>query len=94
MRQGQRFKARLNERPSGQIHCSLLLQQNGSLSTPPGSNLRACRPLISHVFRAARFNEAELDPRQQLTSEPSLLVTERAKIAFCHFVNRRPGTRN
>jgi hypothetical protein len=28
MRQGQRFKARLNERPSGQIHCSQLLQQN------------------------------------------------------------------
>ncbi|WP_247456491.1 hypothetical protein, partial [Bradyrhizobium sp. 166] len=28
MRQGQRFKARLNKRPSGQIHCSQLLQQN------------------------------------------------------------------
>ena len=28
MRQGQRFRARLNERPSGQIHCSRLLQQN------------------------------------------------------------------
>jgi hypothetical protein len=31
MRQGQRFRARLNERPSGQIHCSRLLQQNRPL---------------------------------------------------------------
>jgi len=63
MRQGQRFKARLNERPSGQIHCSRLLQQNrpkadsieaasevGSFTWTPQSNV-GCAKRIGTIMR-------------------------------------------
>ncbi|WP_247404767.1 MULTISPECIES: hypothetical protein, partial [unclassified Bradyrhizobium] len=57
MRQGQRFRARLNERPSGQIHCSRLLQQNrpeGDLLTSSGSMTIAGnlpRRAVQEVYR-------------------------------------------
>ncbi|MET4483864.1 hypothetical protein ABIB66_008435, partial [Bradyrhizobium sp. F1.13.3] len=46
MRQGQRFKARLNERPSGQIHCSQLLQQNRPIADLPRA--AGGGPLLTH----------------------------------------------
>ncbi|MET4482385.1 hypothetical protein ABIB66_006947, partial [Bradyrhizobium sp. F1.13.3] len=46
MRQGQRFKARLNERPSGQIHCSQLLQQN----RPIGDIFSPSNPIVRRTF--------------------------------------------
>ncbi|MCK1430662.1 hypothetical protein IVB50_26360 [Bradyrhizobium sp. 87] len=53
MRQGQRFKARLNERQSGQIHCSLLLQQNRPVADFQRRSANVCYDLNSDIRKSS-----------------------------------------
>ncbi|WP_247336293.1 hypothetical protein, partial [Bradyrhizobium sp. CW4] len=66
MRQGQRFKARLNKRPSGQIHCSQLLQQNRPFDEVAAS-LHEVRLLRHGRPDLLTFSSSYFDP--QLTFE-------------------------